>query len=567
MLLAVAMLLASGLASTTDLAAAQGPAGSASTTDAAAERYCVRIELFVRSGSKQSDAAAAFLTDLAKRRPGIALEVRDVGSDAEADKRARKLLADFRIKQPGLPIVHACRQLLVGYRDDTTTGRQIEDLLTIEAFVRDGCPHCAAAKRYFDRIDDRYPGFEIRYHEIIKEPGARDRLMEFGRIHKLRLTNVPAFVLCGKMLVGYDRDETSGKQLEDLMRSACVPCGASDTRGKEQSLRRKRSIPLVLPAVAWFSLAETADESAPPTEEPPPGDEPLEEIPLEDLPLEDLPLEDVPLGDVPLDDVPVGAVHQLPSDESAGSTPKTIDLPVFGKVDVTRIGLPLFIIAVGLVDGFNPCAMWVLLFLLSILVNLKSRMRILAVAGTFVLISGLAYFAFMAAWLNVFLLVGFLRPAQIVLGLLAVIVGAIHVKDFFAFHKGISLSIPDSARPGIYARVRKIVNAENMTGALFGAAVLAVLVNVIELLCTAGLPALYTQILTLHELPPWQNYAFLALYNVAYMFDDTLMVALVVITLGRRKLQEQQGRWLKLISGLAVLVLGLILLFKPEWLV
>jgi hypothetical protein len=239
-------------------------------------------------------------------------------------------------------------------------------------------------------------------------------------------------------------------------------------------------------------------------------------------------------------------------------------LPVFGRVRVREIGLPAFTVAVGLVDGFNPCAMWVLLFLLSILVNLRDRGRILLVAGTFVLISGLAYFAFMAAWLNVFLMVGLLRPVQIALGILAIVVGSIHIKDFFAFKQGISLSIPESAKPGIYQRVRNIVRAENVAGALAGAVVLAVLVNIVELLCTAGLPALYTQILALQQLPRWQNYAYLGLYNLAYMFDDSLMVAAVTLTLGKHKMQEREGRWLKLISGLVIFLLGLVMLFCPD---
>jgi hypothetical protein len=235
-------------------------------------------------------------------------------------------------------------------------------------------------------------------------------------------------------------------------------------------------------------------------------------------------------------------------------------------VQAQRLGLPLFTVAVGLVDGFNPYAMWVLLFLLSVLVNLHSRSKIVGVAGVFVVISGAAYFAFMAAWLNVFLLVGLLRPVQVALALVAIGVGAIHVKDFFAFKRGLSLSIPESAKPGIYERVRRIVTAENLVGAMAAAAVLAVLVNIIELLCTAGLPALYTQILSAQQLPSWQNYAYLLLYNLAYMLDDGLMVALVVVTLQRRKMQEHHGRWLKLVSGLVILTLGLVMLVRPAWL-
>jgi glutaredoxin len=246
--------------------------------------------------------------------------------------------------------------------------------------------------------------------------------------------------------------------------------------------------------------------------------------------------------------------------------PSAIQVPLFGVIDAEALGLPLFTLAVGLIDGLNPCAMWVLLFLLSILVNLRDRRKILAVAGTFVLVSGAAYFLFMAAWLNLFLWIGFSRFVQIALALAAIGVGGIHVKDSFALGRGPSLGIPESAKPGIYARVRRIVQAENLAGALAGAFVLAVLVNFVELLCTAGLPALYTQILTLRDLSAGRYYGYLLLYNLAYVFDDTVMVALVVVTLGRRKLGEEQGRWLKLASGTVMLMLGALLLLRPDWL-
>ncbi len=238
----------------------------------------------------------------------------------------------------------------------------------------------------------------------------------------------------------------------------------------------------------------------------------------------------------------------------------------FGDVSVARLGLPLFTIAIGLLDGFNPCAMWVLLFLLSLLVNLHDRFKMALIAGTFVLVSGVVYFAFMAAWLNVLLVVGFSRAMQIGLGLVAVLVGAINIKDFLGLDRGVSLSIPDSAKPGLYARVRRILQADNLTGALMGIVVLALFVNLIELLCTAGFPAIYTQILTLQQLPTWQYYGYLGLYNLAYVFDDAVMVTLAVTTLSRRKLQERAGRWLKLAGGTVMAGLGVVLLVKPDWL-
>lgn len=238
----------------------------------------------------------------------------------------------------------------------------------------------------------------------------------------------------------------------------------------------------------------------------------------------------------------------------------------FGTLDVAQLGLPLFTVAIGLIDGFNPCAMWVLLFLLSLLVNLRDRRRILLIAGTFVLVSGAVYFAFMAAWLNLFLVIGFSRALQVAVGALAITIGFVHLKDFFAPGRGVSLSIPASAKPGIYARVRRVIYAQNTGAALIAVTVVAVMVNMIELLCTAGLPAVYTQILTGRHLEPVAYYGYLLLYNLAYVFDDALMVGIVVYTMSRHKLDQGQGRWLKLLSGATIVLLGLLLLFAPQWL-
>lgn len=238
----------------------------------------------------------------------------------------------------------------------------------------------------------------------------------------------------------------------------------------------------------------------------------------------------------------------------------------FGEVSADRLGLPVFTLVLGLLDGFNPCAMWVLVLLLSVLLNLKSRARLVAVGGTFVAMSGVVYFLFMTAWLNVMLLVSLARPVQIGLGLVAAGMGAVHLKDFVAFRKGVSLSIPESAKPGLYARMRQILHAKSLAAALASAVVLAFVVNLVELLCTAGLPAVYTHVLAQHQMPPWRYYGYLVLYNLAYMFDDSLLLAVTVWTLSRKKLDESGGRWLKLVSGALMVGLGALLLLKPEWL-
>ena len=245
---------------------------------------------------------------------------------------------------------------------------------------------------------------------------------------------------------------------------------------------------------------------------------------------------------------------------------ESIQTKWFGELRVGDLGLPLFTIIIGLLDGFNPCSMWVLFFMLSLLAGLANRPKMLLIAGTFVAVEGIAYFAFMAAWLNMFLLIGLSRITELILGSIAGLAGVINIKDFWAFQRGISLSIPDAAKPGLYARMRRIIQAENILAALLGTVMLAVLVQAVELVCTAGLPALYTRILTMHQLDRWVYYGYLALYNVAYMLDDVLVLAIGVITMSHYRLQEREGRWLKLISGIVMLGLSAVMIVKPDWL-
>jgi len=259
-------------------------------------------------------------------------------------------------------------------------------------------------------------------------------------------------------------------------------------------------------------------------------------------------------------------------EEALGAAPRapppaTLRLPLLGTVPLERLGLPLFTVIVGLVDGFNPCAMWVLLFLLSLLVNLRSRRRMALVGGIFVAVSGLAYLLFMTAWLGAFLLLGVTRWLQVVLGAVAMLLGAVHVKEAFAPGRGPSLSIPASAKPGLYARMRRIVYAEDLRRTIAATAALAVVVNVIELTCTAGLPALYTQILASRGLAPLEYHAYLLLYIAAYVLDDAAMLTVAVVTLSRRKLQERGARVLQIASGGVMLVLGALLVLAPGWLV
>jgi len=239
-------------------------------------------------------------------------------------------------------------------------------------------------------------------------------------------------------------------------------------------------------------------------------------------------------------------------------------LPVLGEIDPQHFSLPLLTLAIAALDAFNPCAFFVLLFLLSLLVHQRSKKRMLAIGGIFVLFSGLMYFAFMAAWLSLFQLLGNLAWVTLAAGGLAVLVGAVNVKDFFAFGRGPSLSIPESRKPDIYRRARAIVSADNLPAMVAATVFLAIAANFYELLCTAGFPMVYTRLLSLSGLTPAERYFYLAFYNLVYVVPLALIVLAFVRSMGARKLTEREGRLLKLLSGAMMLELGVLLLVAPE---
>lgn len=244
-----------------------------------------------------------------------------------------------------------------------------------------------------------------------------------------------------------------------------------------------------------------------------------------------------------------------------------IDVPVFGKIDAKMVSLPSFTFIIGLLDGVNPCAMWVLMFLLTLLVNAKSRKKLVMVGTVFVVSSGMVYFLFMTAWLNIFTFMGVANYVTIGLGVVALLMGAINVKEFFFFKKGVSLMIPEKAKPKLYEKMRKVINNNNFFLSLLGTITLAFFVNLIELGCTIGLPAIYTRVLSIQEIDTGLKYFYMGLYNVYYVVPLAVIVTVFVITMGKYRFEEKHAKVLKLISGILMVSLGLILVLKPDLLV
>lgn len=245
--------------------------------------------------------------------------------------------------------------------------------------------------------------------------------------------------------------------------------------------------------------------------------------------------------------------------------PATIDVPIFGEVPTAALSLPFLTIVLGAVDGFNPCALWVLLFLLGLLLGIQDRRRMWLLAGTFLLATAIVYFLVLAAWLNVLLLLGALAWVRVAVGGIALFAGGIYLREGLRGDDVCEVTLPVHRRQ-IFERLRGLVRAPNLGVAMAGIALLAVAVNLVELLCSAGIPAAYTGILAQSDLPPLSHYFYLGLYVLVFLADDTALVVLTLVTLRATAVDRGHARWVRLAGGVLMLSLGLMLIFRPDWL-
>jgi thiol-disulfide isomerase/thioredoxin len=237
-----------------------------------------------------------------------------------------------------------------------------------------------------------------------------------------------------------------------------------------------------------------------------------------------------------------------------------IDLPIVGRIVLSDYSLPALAVILGLVDGFNPCAMWVLVYLISLIATLKDRKRIWLIVGSFVLASGVLYFLFMTAWLNAFLFIGFIKPVTVVIGLVALGGGILQIREFIETKGAIVCEVTDEeSRKKTMTRVQRIVSSPITLGTIVGIIALAFAVNSIEFVCSAAVPAIFTHVLSLAGLTTFQYYSYILLYVLFFMLDDLIIfgTAAIAMTSG---LGERYAKYFRPVGATILIILGLLLL-------
>ncbi|MEM4347548.1 MAG: glutaredoxin domain-containing protein [Candidatus Altiarchaeota archaeon] len=472
-----------------------------------------------------------------------------------------------------------------------------ENKVVIYFFWGEGCPHCAAEKIFLDGLKVKYPQIEIKSFETWHNQENAALFVKIAEAYGTKASGVPTTFIGDNYIVGYRGDETTGREIENLIKE-CIDKGGCIN--PEEKLFPKENICIhifikstcpqcqeLMPYLNYvkdkygviIKIHDILNES----------NRELYEKFKEIYNLEGVGYPTAFIGEkyfignnliktyleneienclkdgceCPIEKIDGKTPHLPGYNETTPEEGNIIDLPFFGKINTSEISLPVFTIIIASLDSFNPCAFFVLFFLLSMLIHARSRARMLLIGGVFVFFSGFMYFLFMAAWLNLFLFIGELPIITKIAGIIALIIALINIKDFFFFEKGISLVIPESAKPKLFKKMRNLLGVTSLPSIVLSTIILAIAANTYELLCTAGFPMVFTRVLTLHEIPTMQYYIYLAFYNLVYVIPLILIVLAFTLTLGARKLTEWQGQVLKLISGMMMLCLGLVLLTNP----
>jgi glutaredoxin len=375
--------------------------------------------------------------------------------------------------------------------------------VAVHLFWSTGCPHCAKARRFLTDVASRESRIRLREYEVSTSAEGEALFQRVTAAFAIKVPAVPLVIVGDRAFVGYMDDQSTGRAIRD----AIFACYATNC-----------------PDIVAFLERQMSSEKAP------------------------------------------AAQREATTSSRAPPLPETIRIPLVGEVSTSALSLPALTLLLAAVDGFNPCAMWVLVFLIGLLLGMTDHVRMWALGGAFLAASAAVYLVFMAAWLNLLLFLGALVWIRLAIGIVALAGGAYYVSEYVRNPAGLCKVTAADQRQRVMDRIRETVRQRNFLLSLGGIVAVAMAVNLVELLCSAGIPAIYTQVLALSALPDWQYHLYLLLYIFVFLLDDLAVFVTAMVTLQASGLTARYARYSHLIGGIVLVGLGILLLFRPEWL-
>lgn len=382
-----------------------------------------------------------------------------------------------------------------------------KNIVNIHMFYSKTCPHCAKEQQVISDLQKKYDNVKLYKYEVSEEK-TKQLLNSIENILDFKVQSVPFTVIGEKYYSGYNENTTKSEFINVI--EFYSENGYKDFVG--EIVIEDNNTDIKLPT---YEINENIDM-----------DNQIEE-----------------------------------------NSKKIVKIPFIGKVDVKNLALPLVTVIIGLLDGFNPCAMWILLFLISMLIGMNNKKRMLLLGLSFILTSALIYFFFMIAWLNITTFITKISLFRTIIGVFALICGIYHLYNYYKKRKESGCDVVDDKKRGkIFDKIKKFTHEKSFLIALIGIITLAVTVNFIELACSAGLPVMFIEILNLNNLTNLEYYLYIILYVLFFMLDDIVVFIIAITTMELTGFSTKYGKLSKLIGGILLVLIGLLMLIKPEWL-
>lgn len=393
--------------------------------------------------------------------------------------------------------------------------------INIYLFWGEGCPHCAKAKPFFESLADKYPEVVLQSYEIYYSEENQLLFSEMAAYHGIEAGGVPTIFFGPYYLVGYS--EEMNTEIEAVVVS-CIQEGCLDAGA----------------GVVTGSPAQPPDEQA-----ATPAHTTTPEVQNTTAPRDPT---------VPAPSAKITPSHQL-------------KLPLIGAVvDLDQQSLILSTALIAFIDGFNPCSLWVLSMLMALVLHTGSRKKVLLIGLIFLTVTAAIYALFIAGLFSILRVASFFGWIQVVVAGVALVFAIVNIKDYFWYKQGVSFTISDTHKPGIFQNIRRVITSSS--GSIWGLAgatvVMAAGVSLVEFSCTAGFPVLWTNLLVAQKVTPGAFILLLLLYLVIYQIDELVIFGSMVVTLKSSRLEEKQGRILKLFGGVLMLALAVVMLVDPS---
>lgn len=394
-------------------------------------------------------------------------------------------------------------------------GVNANENVNIYLFYGDGCPHCAALEEYLNNEYSSDKNVMVYKYEVWNNKENQELWKKVENITGEEAKGVPYFVIGDEIYQGYSAGSTWEKKVDRAIKKA-----------KKNDYNDNVGITLGVVEGKIKESKQDSNSSFDPSKK---------EADLSDY----------------------------TKKEDAPNT----KLDIFNTtIDLKDMSLPVIAVIIGLVDGFNPCAMWVLIFLITMLFDYPSRKKMWILGCTFIFTSAFIYFLFMMSFLKVAEFISGIKILQILIALFALAFGIINVYRYFKT-KDVGCDVVDkNKRRKIMTRIKKIVSNKSFVLALVGIIFLAISVNLIELLCSLGLPVMFTQILAYNNVTGIKNILYIILYILFFLIDDLIVFFVAMKTLKITAISNKYSKYSHLIGGLIMLIIGILMLVKPEWL-